>query len=328
MTFRQQISSGIALILLIICCAENVFADSWPSHPIRLIVPYPPGGATDQLARVLAVKLSTELQQPVIVENRAGANTAIGTQHVAQAPADGYSILLSSTASMVLNPLLSTNLTYTVERDFTQVSLLAKLPLVLVLSPQVPAANLQEFVNLAKTRPNKLNYASFGIGGPSHLAGELFKKAAGIEMVHVPYNGAAPAMTATMSGTVDAFFDIVSTAMPLVNSGKVKGMAVTTAERLKAYPDIPTIAESGYPGFEASSWFGLALRSGTPKEIITRLNTVTNKILVDPSFRDHFEAIGLVINQPNSPSDASRYVSSDHSKWGEIIKTNRITLAP
>jgi tripartite-type tricarboxylate transporter receptor subunit TctC len=326
MKIRNRIIAAGAAALFGLLSFASVPLYAYPAKPIKLIVPYTPGGAADQLARVLGNRLGKDLGQAVIVENKPGANTAIGAQHVAQAAPDGYTIFLASSASMVLNPLLYSKLAYNPERDLAPVSLLTTLPLVMVVNPSMPVKTVGEFVNLAKSQPGKINFASVGTGNPLHLAGELFKMEAGVDMTHVPYNGSAPALTAVMSGEVHTFFDVVSTSVPLIRSGKLRGLAVTTSERLKALPDLPTIAEAGYPRYEASTWFGIAVPKKTPPDVVATLNAAINRILEDKSFRDQFEGLGLVVHMPNKPNEALGFIHRDREKWGAVVKEKQITL--
>jgi tripartite-type tricarboxylate transporter receptor subunit TctC len=326
MKIRNRIIAAGAAALFGLLSFVSAPLHAYPTKPIRLIVPYTPGGAADQLARVLGNRLGKDLGQPVIIENKPGANTAIGAQHVAQAAPDGYTIFLASSASMVLNPLLYSKLTYNPERDLAPVSLLTTLPLVMIVNPAVPAKTVGEFVNLAKSQPGKINFASVGTGNPLHLAGELFKMEAGIDMIHVPYSGSAPALTAVMSGEVHTFFDVVSTSLPLIKTGKVRGLAVTTSERLKVLPDLPTVAEVGYPRYEASTWFGVAVPKNTPSDVVETLNAAINKTLKDKSFRDQFESLGLVVHMPNKPNEVSSFIQRDREKWGALIKAKQISL--
>lgn len=299
---------------------------AFPDKPIKLVVPYTPGGAADQLSRVLAEGLSRDLGQAVVVENKPGANTMIAATYAARSAPDGYTVFLSSNASMVLNPMLYQRISYDAARDFRALTIVAELPLVLVASNAVPAANLAEFVTYAKTRPGKLNYASVGIGSPLQLAIELLKSRTGIDLTHVPYNGSAPALTSLMSNDTQLMADVVSTSLPLVREHKLKALAVTTSDRLAVLPDVPTVAESGFPGFRAATWFGLVVPQATPQAEAQRLQAAVDKVLRDPALRERFEPLGLVIQAPRSQAEVDAYVQEDRQRWGAVIEANQIKM--
>lgn len=327
MNIRGRYISGIIYGTMALLAFASAPLQAYPDRPVKLVVPYPPGGATDMVGRLLAEQLRKDLGQPVIVENKPGANTAIGAAMVASAPADGYTILLASSASLVLNPLLYRKLSYDPLRDLAPVARLASLPLVMVVNPTVVAARtIGEFVSYAKTRPVSLSYASVGIGNPIHLATELFKTRSGIELLHVPYNGTAPALLALMSGDVQVFFDVISTSLPHIRAGKLRALGVTTRERLKVLPGVPTVAESGYPGYEAAAWYAIAAPKKTPPEIIAQLNAGINKILADRAFRDQLENLGLVVYAPNTLRELADFIASEHVAWQKLIKDKNISL--
>jgi tripartite-type tricarboxylate transporter receptor subunit TctC len=310
---------------LLVCVSTALHA--WPDKPVKLVAPYAPGGSADQIARLLADALRAELGQPVVVENRPGGNASIAATQVANAAADGHTLLVSSGASLVLNPLLYKKLNYNAQRDLMPVSVVASLPLVVVVSPEhTPVHNLAELIALAKSNPGKLNYATVGIGNPLHLATELFMSMSGTEMVHVPYNGSAPALTALLAGDVQVMFDATSTALPQVKAGKLRALAVTATERFKPLADVPTVAESGFPGYEAGIWFGLAAPSRTPPERIAVLNRAVNKALADKAFRDRLELTGVIVHGPRSTEDVGAFVQADTKRWREIIQAKRISL--
>ena len=299
---------------------------AYPEKPIKLVVPYTPGGAADQLSRVLAEGLARDLGQPVVVENKPGANTMVAATYVARAAPDGYTVFLSSNASMVLNPMLYQRIAYDAARDFRSLTIVAELPLVLVASNAVPAANLAEFVTYAKARPGKLNYASVGIGSPLQLAIELLKSRTGMDLTHVPYNGSAPALTSLMGNDTQLMADVVSTSLPLVREHKLKALAVTTSERLAVLPDVPTVAESGFPGFRAATWFGLAVPRAVPQADAQRLQEAIDKVLRDPALRGRFEPLGLVIQGPRSQEQVDAYLQEDRQRWGAVIEANKIKM--
>jgi tripartite-type tricarboxylate transporter receptor subunit TctC len=278
------------------------------------------------LARVLAEGLSRDLGQPVVVENKPGANTMVAAAQVARSAPDGYTVFLASNASMVLNPMLYQRIAYDAARDFRVLSIAAELPLAVVANNEVPAGTLAEFVDYAKARPGKLNYASVGIGNPLQLATELLKSRTGMDVAHIPYNGSAPALTSLMSNDTQLMVDVISTSLPLVREGKIKALAVTTGGRLAVLPDVPTVAESGFPGFRAATWFGLAVPRATPQAEAQRLQAAVDKVLGDPAFRGRFEPLGLVIQAPRSQEDVDAYVQEDRQRWGAVIAANPVKL--
>ncbi len=301
-------------------------AAAYPERPITLVVPYAPGGSTDGLARGLAQRMGQALGQPVVIENKPGANTMIAASHVARAPADGYTVLMGSIASMVLNPMLYQTLSYDPDKELDTIAIIAEVPLVLVVNPTVPANTLAELVAHDKAQPGKLNFASVGKGNPIHLAAEMLKLRTGMSAQHVPYNGSAPALTGLMGNDVQFMMDVISTSLPLVQGGKLKALAVASAERLPALPDVPTVAESGYDGYQAATWFGLVTPKGTPPEAIARLQEGVNQALADASFRDTYNAQGMVVQNPRDDAAIAAYVDADKQRWGGIIKDNGIRL--
>lgn len=318
---------GRCAAALLLCAAGTSTAlAAFPDHPVKLVVPYTPGGSADQLARVLAERLSQELAQPVVVENKPGANTMIAATQVARAQPDGYTVFLASNASMVLNPMLYQKISYDAARDFRVLSVVAELPLVVVANNDVPAATLAQFVDYARARPGKLNYASVGIGNPLQLATELLKSRTGIDAAHIPYNGSAPALSSLMSNDTQLMVDVISTSLPLVRDKKIKALAVTTSERLPVLPDVPTVAESGFPGFRAATWFGLAVPKATPTAEAARLQEAVAAVMRQPDFRDRFQVQGLVIQAPRSQAEIDAYVAEDRERWGAVIQANHIKL--
>ncbi|MNQ33412.1 Tripartite tricarboxylate transporter family receptor [compost metagenome] len=318
---------GRAAAAMWVCAAAaSPAVAAFPDRPLKLVVPYTPGGAADQLSRVLAERLSRELAQPVVVENKPGANTMIAATQVARSQPDGYTLFLASNASMVLNPMLYQKIAYDAARDFSVLSVVAELPLVVVANNEVPAATLAQFVSVAKARPGKLNYASVGIGNPLQLATELLKSRTGMDVAHIPYNGSAPALSSLMANDTQLMVDVISTSLPLVKEGKIKALAVTTAERLPVLPDVPTVAESGFPGFRAATWFGVAVPAATPAAEANALRDAVAKVMRQPDFRERFQALGLVIQAPRDQAETERYVAEDRERWGEVIRANHIKL--
>lgn len=296
----------------------------WPSRPLRLVVPYAPGGVTDQLGRFIAERLSRELGQAVVVESRAGANTIIGTQAVAQAAGDGLTLLMASGASMVLNPLLYRRLPYDADRDLTLLAAMVETPLLMVVPPTLPATDLREFVELARQR--RINAASVGIGNPIHLAAELFRSAAGIEMENVVYPGSAPALTALMAGDVQVMFDVILTALPLVQAGRLRALAVTTRGRVPVLPQVPSIAELGFPDYEATTWFGVAAPQSTPAPIKARLREALAVVQRDNAFQERFGGLGLLIQPVRDEAALTRMIATERRRWSQIIQARGIAL--
>jgi len=305
--------------------AQSALA-AYPDRPIKLVVPYTPGGSTDQFGRAIADGMSRQLGQTVVVENRPGAATMIGTNSVARAPADGYTMLLATNGSMVLNPMLYKKITYDPPRDFKIFSIGAEVPLVVVTNTQVPASNIREFAAYAKASGGKLNYSSVGLGNALQLATEMLKTELGIQVTHVPYNGSAPALSALLANDVQLMVDVVSTSLPHIKAGKLKALAVTGRQRLEVLPNVPTVAESGYPGFQAATWFGLAVPAQTPPDAVARLRAAADHVLKDPKFRSTFSELGLVVQPPRTQAEIDRYLGADRDNWGKVIRANNITL--
>ena len=301
-------------------------AETFPARTVRLIVPNPAGGSNDAAARILAEALSEIWQQPVVVENRPGGGGNIGTQAAATAPADGYTYLVSSPGPIVINPSLYKKLPFDPARDFTPVALLATVPIVLIVNPELPASTLRELLDLAKNRPEELNYASSGIGSTHHLSAELFKKMTGLNLRHVPYRGAAPAMNDLIAGHVPILFDNLPTVIPQVRAGTVRALAVASPKRLSSLPDVPTFEEAGLPGFEASSWFGVLAPAGTPAKIASKVTADIERILSNPSARKSFEVTGAEVGTVFGP-EFGRFMKRESEKWGEVIKSSGARVA-
>jgi tripartite-type tricarboxylate transporter receptor subunit TctC len=304
--------------------AGFVAAQAYPNRPVRVVIPYPPGGPTDIVARVLFQQVSEATGQQFILDNRAGAGGNIGAEVVAKSPADGYTLLIGTTAHAI-NMSLFKNLNYDVLKDFAPVSLLTQGPLVLVTHPQSPANSVKELIELAKTKPGGLNFASSGNGQSTHLSAELFNTMAGIKMSHVPYKGSAPALTDLVSGQVDLMFDTTLSAMPFVRSGKLKALGLTSPVRSAAAPDVPTISESGLAGYEVFAWNGVFVPTGTPKVIIQQLNEHIRKAMLLPSVKDKFTAQGFAASW-NSPENFSLFLKNEVDKWGRTVKASGATI--
>ena len=294
-------------------------AQAWPSKPVKYIVPFAPGGTTDILARTIGEKLSVALGQPVVIENRPGAGGGVGAEFTAKSPPDGYTIMGGTISTHAINASLYSNLPYDPVKDFTAITLIARVPNMLVVNPDIPARNVSELIALLKANPNKYSFASSGNGTSQHLSGELFKSMAGVEMQHIPYKGSPPALQDVMGGQVAMTFDNITTAWTLAKSGKLRALAVTTAKRSSVAPDVPTLAESGLPGFEIGSWQGVFAPAGVPPEIVRRLNTEIVKILNTPEVKEKLAALGAEV-VANSSEDFTTLVKSEVLKWSDVVK--------
>jgi tripartite-type tricarboxylate transporter receptor subunit TctC len=300
-------------------------AQVYPSKPIRLIIPFAAGGGNDNVARLVGKSLSDSLGQPLVIDNRPGAGGVLGGELAAKAAPDGYTLFLGGVGSHAVNPNLNANLPYDPIRDFAPVVLLASAPLVLVVHPSVPADSFRAFVALARASPGRLNYASNGNGSSSHLAAVMFDSMTGADMVHVPYKGLSPALTDLLSGRVQLMFSSVVAILPHIRAGKLRGLAVTGAKRMPSMPELPTIAESGLPGFEASSWYGVLAPAGTPREIVVKLNAEFVKALAQPEVRTSLLADGA---EPigGTPEQFAAYIGSEKERLGKLIREAKIRL--
>jgi len=296
---------------------------AWPSKPIKWVVPFPPGGAMDVIARTLGEKAARELGQAVVVENRPGAGGNIGADYVAKQPADGYTIMITS-IGMATNRALYPKLTYDPVRDFAPISLLAVVPNVLVVNAaNTSDRSVKDVVARAGREPGKLTYASAGNGTSIHLAGEVFASMAGVQMTHIPYKGSGPAVTDMLGGQVDLMFDSITSARPHIQSGKLRALAVTTARRSPALPEVPTVAEAGVPGYEVSPWFAVFARTGTPPEVIARLNKVLNDAMKQPETLRKLEGVGA---EPigSTPQELATHLNRELERWGKLIQQRNI----
>ena len=294
-------------------------AQPYPIKPVRLVVTYTAGGPADIAARALAQKLAEMWGQQVVVDNRAGAGGIIGTELVAKAAPDGYTLLHGTAAGLIINPLLVKKLPYDTFRDFAPVSMVVIVPQLLVTHPALPATTLKELIALAKARPGALNYASVGIGSPNHLGMELLKSMAGIDMVHVPYKGATPAMADLIAGQVQLAFNGMASVLPQIASGKMKAIAIGSARRSPAAPDVPTVAEAGLPGFEYVAWNGNFAPAGTPAALVNRLSADIRKALAAPDVVQRLASLG---SEPggNTPAEFAAYVKADHARWARVVQ--------
>ena len=313
----KKLLPAVLLALGMLTCG-GASGQAYPAKPIRIMVPFPPGGATDIFARQIAQKMTEFWGQQVVVENKAGASGTIGSDQVAKSAPDGYTLLLTATHHSI-NPALLAKLPYDTLRDFSNVALIATSPNVLLLHPSVPANTVQELIAHVKAKPGGLHYASSSAGGATHLTAELFKTAAGINLIHVPYKGAAPAMTDLLGGQVTMMFDVLSTSMPHVRAGKLKALGVSSSKRSVIAPDVPTIAESGLPGFEAMSWFGLYAPAGVPKDIVSKVNTEVVRILHLADVKEKLAQQGA---EPGAMSAAEfdAFLRTETVKWAKAVK--------
>ena len=307
----------LAALLAAFACGAVAQPGGYPDRPIRLVVPYAAGGAADTLARIVGQSMSVDLGQPIVVENRTGADGNIGAESVARSTPDGYTVLLGDVGNLTMGPAVRKSTPYDAIRDFSPIVRLGSAPNLLVVHPSVPAKSFEEFIAYAKANPNKLSYASSGTGGSAHLAGELLKGATGIEMVHVPYKGASAAIVDVLRGDVQVMFGW-SVVLAPVRDGKLRALASTGATRSKSLPDLPTIAELGFPGFEAVGWYGLLAPAGTPRSAVVRLNESAAKALQQREVREKLEAAGYHLIG-GSPEEFAAYIKSESTKWSGVV---------
>ncbi|WP_280190102.1 tripartite tricarboxylate transporter substrate binding protein [Delftia sp. PS-11] len=297
----------------------------WPARPVRLVVGYAAGGATDVVARLVASRMGENLGQSVIVDNRTGANSNVGAEAVARAPADGYTLYVYTIANTI-NASLYPRLGYDPVRDFEPIGLMAKIPNILVVNPRLPVHSVADYVRLAGQSAAGVSFASSGSGSSIHLSGEMFKRRAGIRMLHVPYRGSAPAITDLLGGQVDSMFDNAPSALPHVQSAKLRALAVTSARRLALLPDVPTLAESGYEGFDVQSWFGLAAPAGTPQAVIERLHAALAAALAVPEVRQRLRDMAAT-PESATPQQMRQFAASEISRWREVVKASGATAS-
>jgi len=322
MTTVQRVSSLVALAMLSFAAAAPCTAQEYPSHPIKMIVPFGAGGPTDIFTRLLAEELRKALKEPFVMENRPGAGTIIGTEAAAKSPPDGYTLLMIS-ATQTTTETLVPNKSYKLLRDFVPVASLLNSELVMVVHPSVPVNSVEEFIALAKSKPGALNYASSGVGSNYHMAGELFKNLTGTDILHVPYKGSSGARNDIISGQIEMMFDSVPSMAPMIQAGRVKALATTGKMRSAILPDIPTLSEAGVPGYEATIWIGVMAPAGTPQSIVTLLNTEINKILARADVVEAWRKQGATA-MSMTPEQFGGYVQSEIDKWARVIKANGI----
>ncbi len=314
----------VAALTLAAACGGAMAQQNWPTKPIKIIVPFPPGQASDTIARVVGERMSKSLGQPVIVENITGAGGNIGSDRGAKAEPDGYTLTMA-TAALPISALVYRKLPFNAIKDFAPVTQMTITPLVLITGPGLPAQSLKELVTLAKKDPGKITFASSGQGTSHHLSGELFKTLAGLDILHVPYKGSSQAHIDLMGGTVNMMFDNIVPVTPHIKSGKLKALAVTTKTRASTLPDVPTMAESGYPDFEAVAWFGLLAPAATPKPIIDRMNREAVAALTAPDIKERLTGMGATV-VASSPDEFAAFFAREFAKWEPIVKRSKIEL--
>ena len=320
----MRITRRAAITGALLPFAARAQAPEWPSRPVRFIVPYPPGGPTDIMGRIVAQAVQGPLGQPFVVENRAGANGIIGSEQAARAAPDGTTFLVNASAHVIV-PHLTPNMPINVLADFAPVTNIAAVPLWLVVNPALPVRSVAEFIAYARANPGKIAYASSSQGGAPHLAGELFKLMTGTDLVHVPYRGSGPAGQDLIAGTVQAMFDSVPASAGAVRDGRLRALGVTTKSRIAPFPDLPTIAEAGVPGYEIATWYGIWAPARTAPAIIARLQQAVASAARTPETRARFDALGA---EPvaDSPEDYARFVRTEYDRWGKLVRDARIKL--
>ncbi len=319
-------SRNLPLILAAsLLAAASAAHAAYPERALRIVVPYAPGGNIDITARTIAPGLTEALGQQVVIDNRGGAGGTIGSEIAAKSPPDGYTLLLGSTGTLSTSPPLYPRLGYDPIKDFATTSLVSNVPLVLEMHPSIPARSVKEFIALAKSRPGKITMGSSGAGTTNHLSGELFQSATGTKFIHIPYKGSGPGLIDLMGGQIDIFFDQLSASIGFIQTGKLRALAVTTAKRAAAMPELPTIAESGLPGFDASTWTGIVLPAATPHEVVMKVHAALIKVLHAKTTRDNFARIGAETLE-STPEEFARFMRDDLAKWTKVIREAGIKL--
>lgn len=317
--------SCLCLTLLVLCAAAQAAATGFPVRPVRFIVPNAAGGSTDLVARSVALKLSESLGQQVVVDNRPGSGGIIGTELVAKAVPDGYTLLMGTIGNIAISPHLYRKLSYDPVRDFAPITQLASAAYMLVTHPSLPVSSVKALVALARSKPGQVSYASAGSGTGSHLSAELFRSVSAVELIHIPYKGGTPALIDVMAGHVQVMFNGIPSSMPHLKTGRIKGLAVTTARRSPAAPELPTIAEAGFPGAESTSWTGVLAPAGTPAAIISQLHGEIARVLQNPEVKTRLSADGAVPVGSN-PVEFAAYIRSELAKWGNVVKASGATV--
>ena len=324
-TRRTTLMLAAALAAAGLCAAAPAFAQSYPSRPVTLVVPFPPGGGTDTGGRVIAEQLSRRWGQPVLVENKGGAAGQIGAEFVAKAKPDGHTLLLGNIGTQAINPSLYARLPYDADKAFAPISLVAELPLAMMVNPAIPAKTAADFIALAKAKPGQLTYSSSGAGGAPHLAAEMFKDQTGTFLLHVPYRGGGPAIADLLAGHVNLSFMTVLEASGHIKAGKLRALAVTGDQRVPAFPDVPTLAEKTLPGFNAISWIGLLAPAGTPPELVDRIAADVAAVLADEAVKARFVALGGV-PRATTPQAFAKLIGDDRRRYAQIISSRKITV--
>jgi tripartite-type tricarboxylate transporter receptor subunit TctC len=324
MAFPRRFAISVVLTLGALAHAP-AFAQAYPARPVTLVVPFPPGGGSDTGGRVLAEQLSRRWGQPVIVENKGGASGQIGADYVAKAQPDGYTLLLGNIGTQAINPSLYAKLPYDADKAFAPVSLVAELPLAMMVHPSVPARTAAEFIALAKAQPGKLSYSSSGAGGAPHLAAEMFKDQTGTFILHVPYRGGGPAIADLLAGHVQLSFSTVLEASGHLKAGKLRALAVTGDKRVSAFPDVPTLSEGAVPGFNTVSWIGLLAPGGTPQDTVDKIAADVRAVLADESVKARIASLGGVA-RATSPQEFAKLIADDKARYARIIRSRKITI--
>ena len=319
MTIKSRFLTGLLLAFM----ATSVWAQSWPNRPVRMIIAFPPGGPTDLVSRVLAQRLSEQLGQQVIVDNKPGAGGNLAAELAAKATPDGYTIFYN-TSAIVIGPALYGKVNYDTLKDFAPVALTASVPMVLVVNPQLPARSVKEFLDLARSRPGALNYSSSGTGTITHLASAMMSAQTGVQTQHIPYKGSAPGLTDLAAGQTQFMIDTINTVLPYVRDNRLRGLAVTSSKRSSLLPDLPTLAESGMPGFDAAAWQGIVVPAGTPADIIQKLNVEVNRALANPDLRARLASQGAEI-LGGTPAEYAAHLRTEMPRWAKAVKDSGAT---
>ena len=322
MTLQTISRRGLLAFAMALTCSATAYAQVqpivWPAKPIKLIVGYAAGGATDVVARIIAAKLGEKLGQTVIVDNRSGANSNVSAEIVTRSPADGYTLYVYTIANTI-NMSLYDKLGYDAVKDFEPIGLIAKIPNILVVNSKSPIKSVADYIQFTKESPNGMTFASSGSGSSIHLSGEMFKMVSKLNMLHVPYRGSAPAITDLLGEQVQSMFDNTPSALPHVRGGKLRAIAITSAQRNSLLPDVPTVAESGFPGFDVQSWFGLAAPAGTPRPVVDRVNFELNQVLNTPDVRQRLLSLAAM-PEPGSPEQMRTFMAAEVKRWHDIVK--------